>query len=169
MIAESEFADHHTSQTAAGTSSAEWTLSTVRCCPAKLAAAPSSSTADDRTAKGAVKEVIAFVTFSIALSSPEATSSTRPPEIATPGGTGRRWRAASPSPTAFDPKSDVSRALLRGTTLFTRVPRPHRHHHQREHGRRQRFARLLRGCQRPLGCSIRAPRSQHVKAGHHCR
>src|SRR3954454_11555536 len=161
-MAESEFADHQTSRTAAGTSSAEWTLSTVRCCPAKLAAAPSSSTADDRTAKGAVKEVIAFVTFSIALSSPEATASTKSPDSATPGGTGRRWRAASPSPTAFDPKSDVSRALLRVAIFFTRAPKPHRHHHQREHGCRWLFARLLRGCQPHLGCLLRVPRPQHV-------
>ena len=46
---------------------------------------------------------MAFATFSIALSSPEATASTRSPDSATPGGTGRPWRAASPSPTAFDP------------------------------------------------------------------
>src|SRR6266516_2030199 len=52
-MAESEFADHQTSRTTPGTSAAEWTLSTVRCCPAKLAAALSSSTADDRTANGA--------------------------------------------------------------------------------------------------------------------
>ncbi len=121
-MAESEFADHQTSRTAPGTSAAEWTLSTVRCWPAKLAAAPSSSTADDRTANGAGKAAMAFATFSIALSSPEATASTRSPESATPGGTGRPWRAASPSPTAFDPKSDVSRALLKGTTFFTRAP-----------------------------------------------
>lgn len=102
-MAESEFADHQTSRTAPGTSAAEWTLSTVRCWPAKLAAAPSSSTADDRTANGGGKAAMAFATFSMALSSPEATASTRSPESATPGGTARPWRAASPSPTAFDP------------------------------------------------------------------
>src|SRR6266704_3459163 len=69
-MAESEFADHQTSRTAAGTSPAEWTLSTVRCWPAKLVAAPSSSTADDRTANGAGKEAMALVTFSMAFSSP---------------------------------------------------------------------------------------------------
>src|SRR4029079_4383681 len=147
-MSELEFADHHTSREASGTSCAEWTLSTVRCCPAKLAAAPSSSTADDRTANGAAKEAIAFATFSIAFSSPEATASTRSPDSATPGGTGRLLRAASPSPTAFDPKSDVSCALLRGTTFFTRAPRLPRHRHQREHGRHWKFARSLRGCQR---------------------
>src|SRR6185503_13579262 len=116
---ESEFADHQTSRTAPGTSATEWTLSTVRCCPAKLAAAPSSSTADERTANGADKAATAFATFSIALSSSEATASTRSPESATPGGTGRPWRAASPSPTAFDPKSEHSRAFVNGTTFFT--------------------------------------------------
>src|SRR5215831_11969157 len=117
-MAESEFADHQTSRTAPATSATEWTLSTVRCWPAKLAAAPSSSTADDRTANGGGKAAMAFVSFSIALSSPEATASTKSPDIATPGGTGRPWRAASPSPTALDPKSDLSLALVNGTTFF---------------------------------------------------
>src|SRR5262252_793702 len=121
-MAESEFADHQTSRTALGTSVAEWTLSRVRCWPAKLAAALSSSTADDRTANGGDKEAMAFANFSIALSSPEATASTKSPDSATPGGTGRPWRAASPSPTAFDPKTDVSRAFANGTTFFTRAP-----------------------------------------------
>ena len=102
-MAESEFADHQTSRTAPGTSAAEWTLSTVRCCPAKLAEAPSSSTAEERTAKGGGRPAMASATFSIAFSSPDATASTRSPDSATPGGTGRPWRAASPRPTAFDP------------------------------------------------------------------
>src|SRR5438034_456757 len=93
-MAESEFADHQTSRTALGTSLIEWTFSKVRCCPAKLAAALSSSIADDRTANGAGNPAIALVTFSIALSSPEATASTRSLESATPGGTGKPWRAA---------------------------------------------------------------------------
>src|SRR5438034_8858140 len=121
-MAESEFADHQTSRTAPGTSAAEWTLSTVRCWPAKLAAAPSSSTADDRTANGGGKAAMAFATFSTALSAPDATASTKSPERATPGGTGRPWRAASPSPTALDPYSEVSRAFVKGTTFFTRAP-----------------------------------------------
>src|SRR5512143_723283 len=102
-MAESEFADHQTSRTAPGTSAAEWTLSKVRCWPAKLDAALSSSTADDRTANGGGKAAMAVATCLMALSSPEATASTKLPESATPGGTGRPWRAASPSPTAFDP------------------------------------------------------------------
>src|SRR5262245_9462156 len=118
-MAESEFADHQTSRTAPGTSAAECTLSRVRCCPAKLAAAPSSSTADERTAKGGFRSAMAFATFSMAVLSPEATASTRSPDSATPGGTGRPWRAASPSPTALDPKSDFSFAFLKGTTFFT--------------------------------------------------
>src|SRR5260370_40769040 len=65
-MAESEFADHQTSRTASGTSATEWTLSTVRCCPAKLAAAPSSSMADERTANGADNAATAFATFSVA-------------------------------------------------------------------------------------------------------
>src|SRR6185369_16235043 len=118
-MAESEFADHQTSRTAPGTSAAEWTLSKVRCWPAKLAAAPSSSTADDRTANGGDNAAMAFATFSIAFSSPEATASTKSPERATPGGIGRHWRAASPSPTAFDPYRDLSLAFANGTTFFT--------------------------------------------------
>src|SRR5215470_4733971 len=113
VIAESEFADHQTSRTAPGTSSAEWTLSRVRCWPAKLAAVLSSSTADDRTANGGGKAPMVFTSFSMALSSPES---------ATPGGTGRPWRAASPSPTAFDPNSDLSQAFMKGTTFFTSTP-----------------------------------------------
>src|SRR5215831_20698526 len=118
-MAESELADHQTSRTAEGTSAAEWTFSTVRCWPAKLAAALSSSTADERTANGGRKAAMAFATFSIALSSPYATASTKSPDSATPGGTGRPWRAASPSPTALDPKSDLSLAFVKGTTFFT--------------------------------------------------
>src|SRR5215472_8849514 len=118
-MADSEFADHQTSRTASGTSAAECTLSTVRCWPAKLAAALSSSTADDRTANGGVKASIASASFSVALSSWDATASTKSPDNATPGGTGRPWRAASPSPTALDPNSDLSRAFENGTTFFT--------------------------------------------------
>src|SRR5262245_19343851 len=121
-MAESEFADHQTSRTAPETSAAECTFSRVRCCPAKLAAAPSSSTADERTANGGDNGAIALATFSIAVLSPEATASTRSPDSATPGGTGRPWRAASPSPTALDPNSDLSLALLKGTALFTVTP-----------------------------------------------
>src|SRR5512143_47827 len=123
-MAESEFADHHTSRTAPGTSAAECTLRRVRCWPAKLADAPSSSTADERTANGGGNAVMALATFSMATSSPEATASTRSPDNATPGGTGRPWRAASPSPTALDPNSDLSLAFLKGTTFFTVAPSP---------------------------------------------
>src|SRR5262249_16065706 len=55
----------------------------------------------------------------MALLSPEATASTKSPDSATPGGTGRPWRVASPSPTALDPKSDLSLAFVNGTTFFT--------------------------------------------------
>ena len=68
-MAESEFADHQTSRTAPGTSAAECTLSTVRCWPAKLAEAPSSSTAEERTAKGGGSSAMACASFSMALSS----------------------------------------------------------------------------------------------------
>src|SRR5262249_62399785 len=79
VMAESEFADHQTSRTAPGTSVAEWTLSTVRCWPAKLAAALSSSTADDRTANGGGNAAMAFANFSIALSFPQAPASAQSP------------------------------------------------------------------------------------------
>src|SRR5262249_40019719 len=104
------------------------TLSRVRCCPAKLAAAPSSSTADERTANGADREAMAFATFSMAVLSPEATASTRSPGNATPGGTGRPWRPASPSPPALDPHSDLSLAFWKGTAFFTVTPSPEHGH-----------------------------------------
>src|SRR6516164_7005261 len=146
-MAESEFADHQTSRTAPGTSVAEWTFSSVRCWPAKLAAMLSSSTADDRTANGGGNAAMAFASFSMALSSPEAMASTRSPESATPGGTGRPWRVASPSPMALDPNSDRSVALLNGTAffIFTQVRLLRRHHRQRGRGHRRQFVLLLRG------------------------
>ena len=118
VIAESEFADHQISPSAAGTSSTDGTLSSVRCWPAKLASAPSSSAADERTASGAGSDCTAFITRAIVRSSPLATASTTGPESATPGGTGRPARSASPSPTAFDPKTAVSVAFSSGTTSF---------------------------------------------------
>src|SRR5262249_2123366 len=71
---------------------------------------------------------MAFATFSMAVLSPEATASTRSPDNATPGGTGRPWRAASPSPTALDPNSDLSLAFLKGTAFFTVTPSPEHGH-----------------------------------------
>ena len=62
---------------------------------------------------------MAFASFSMALSSPEAMASTKSPESATPGGTGRPRRVASPSPAALDPNSDLSQAFVKGTTFFT--------------------------------------------------
>src|SRR4029450_7579560 len=103
-------------------------LSRVRCCPAKLAAAPSSSTADERTANGGDSGATALATFSMAVSSPEATASTRSPATPPPGGTGRPCRPASPSPTALDPNSDLSLAFLKGTAFFTATPSPEHGH-----------------------------------------
>ncbi len=103
VIAESELADHQISRSASGTASTPGTFSSVRCCPAKLASAPSSSTADDRTASGEPSGRTSSATASIAARSPPATASTTAPESATPGGRGSPERAASPSPTAFEP------------------------------------------------------------------
>src|SRR5215211_4892191 len=122
VIAESEFADHQISFSAASTSSEEGTLSRVRCWPAKLASAPSSSAAEERTASGQGRDAIDFLTCSIALSSPDATSSTIPPARATPGGSGIPPRAASPRPTAFEPKSESSSAFSSGTTASNSEP-----------------------------------------------
>ncbi len=116
MIAESELADHQTSRTAPGTSPAACTFSTVRCWPAKLAVVPSSSTADERTAKGGASAEMASASLATAFASSAAMASTRSPDSATPGGTARPWRSASPRPTAFEPKSAVSRAFANGTT-----------------------------------------------------
>src|SRR6476620_2890022 len=89
VIAESELADHQTSHTAAVTSAAEGTLRSVMCWPAKLASAPSSPTADERTANGVGSSRTDSVTSLAASASPEATASTTGPDSATPGGTGR--------------------------------------------------------------------------------
>ena len=83
-------------------------MSSVRCWPAKLASAPSSSTADERTANGPPNGRAAAATCSTASSCPPATASTIGPERATPGGTGRPSRSACPRPTAFEPKTAVS-------------------------------------------------------------
>ena len=120
-MAESELADHQISRSAEGTSSADGTLSKVRCWPAKLASAPSSSTADERTASGPWSGRTSFATCSIACSSSLATASTIGPDSATPGGTGSPARAASPRPTALEPKTEVSRAFARATSSFTRA------------------------------------------------
>ena len=102
-MAESELADHQISRSADGTSSIVGTLSSVRCCPAKLAPSPSSSTAEERTASGVRRSRIAASTRSIVAASSPATASTTGPASATPGGTGRPSRMASPRPTAFEP------------------------------------------------------------------
>src|SRR5580700_10320259 len=103
-MAESEFADHQISFNAELNSSDDGTFSSVRCCPAKLASAPSSSTADERTAKGPPSDLTHLETSLIARCSPAATASTMEPASATPGGTGRPSRIACPRPTAFEPK-----------------------------------------------------------------
>jgi hypothetical protein len=120
VIAESELADHQICRTAAATSSIDGTLSSVRCWPAKLASAPSSSTADDRTASGTGSSRAAASTCAIASSLPDATSSTMSPESAMPGGIGSPARAAVPSPVALAPKRASSRASTSGTTSTTR-------------------------------------------------
>src|SRR5574337_1031288 len=70
VIAESEFADHQILLNAELTSSADGTLSNVRFCPAKLAAAPSSSMADERTASGPPSGLTHLATSLIADCSP---------------------------------------------------------------------------------------------------
>src|SRR6266516_8130175 len=89
VIAESEFANHQILLNAELTSSADGTLSNVKCCPAKLAMALSSSIADERTASGPPSGLTHLAISLIADRSPAATASTIAPESATPGGTGR--------------------------------------------------------------------------------
>src|SRR4030095_8095988 len=103
-MAESEFADHQILLNAELSASTDGTFSSVRCCPAKLAAAPSSSIADERTASGRPSGPAHLTTCFSADRSPAATASTIDPESATQGGTGRPSRIACPSPTAFEPK-----------------------------------------------------------------
>ncbi len=68
------------------------------CCPAKLAPALSSPTADDRTARGAGSSPTAASRAATVATSPEAMESTSGPGRATPGGTGSPARRASPRP-----------------------------------------------------------------------
>src|SRR5262249_48130248 len=119
VIAESEQADHQISRSACGSSSAERTFRSVRCWPAKLASAPSSSTAEERTASGPPSGRTVSTTVAIASSSSEATASTSGPASAKPGGTGRPSRTASPSPTAFDPNTEVSETSASGIRSLT--------------------------------------------------
>src|SRR5690242_17966357 len=144
-MAESEFADHHTSVTAELTCSDDETLSNVKCWPAKLALAPSSPTADDRTASGARSGRTAAPTCSIALSSPLATASAIVPDSAMPGGSGKPPRAASPSPTAFEPKTEWSRASWSETTPVTLLPSLHRRRRRRALALRREYGRSRRG------------------------
>ena len=136
VIAESEFADHQISRTAALRSSTDGTLSSVRCWPAKLASAPSSSAADDRTASGPFSGRANAVSCSMAASFPAATSSTNAPESASPGGEGSPARAAAPSPVAFAPKRESSSASASGTISVTCRPSLH--------PRRRRLERVSR-------------------------
>jgi Short repeat of unknown function (DUF308) len=95
VIAESEFADHQISRIAAGRSPTSGTLSSVRCWPAKLASALSSSTADERTASGPASGRAAAMSCSMARCCPAATALTIEPDSAIPGGTGSPLRTAA--------------------------------------------------------------------------
>src|SRR3954451_20444251 len=88
VMAESELADHQISRTASATPAAWGTFNTVWCCPAKLAAALSSSTHDDRTASGTGNDDTNDNSADHASASLAATRSTNAPDSATPGGTG---------------------------------------------------------------------------------
>ena len=169
VITESEFADHQISLSAALRSSDDATLSNVRCWPAKLASAPSSSTADERTASGPGSDRTDLVTCLSARSSPHATASTTEPHSATPGGTGNPARMASPSPTAFAPKSDSSRAFSSGTTGFIRGPGPHRRRRRPAPLRRRECDQSRLAFRPRRGCRTHAPRSPSATAVRRCR
>src|SRR5438093_13715459 len=111
VIAESEFADHQISLNAELTSSADGTLSNVRCCPAKLAPALSSSIADERTANGPPSGLTHLAISLLADHSPAAAASTITPESTTPGGTATPSRIACPNPTAYKQKSATPTAI----------------------------------------------------------
>ena len=165
VIAESEFADHQISRMAARRSSTEGTLSSVRCWPAKLASAPSSSAADERTASGPASERAAVMSCSRACSSPAATASTKEPESAMPGGIGKPARAAAPSPVAFAPKSESSSASGSATTSVTRNPLLHRHRRPLVYACHRGFGQSRRASRRRREYRTHAPRLLNVRAG----
>ena len=169
VIAESEFADHQISLTAALTSSTDGTLSNVRCWPAKLASAPSSSAADERTASGAASDWAALITSLIACSWPAATASTIAPDSAIPGGIGSPLRAAAPNPVAFAPNRASSCASASGTTSVTPGPSLRRHRRRRARASRRQCDRLRCACRRRRECRIRARRSPSATAALRCR
>ena len=168
-MAESEFADHQISRTAELTSADDGTLSNVRCWPAKLASAPSSSTADERTASGACNGWTDFKTRSMARSSPEATASTIAPESATPGGTESPFLSASPNPTALEPKIAVSVAFERGTTSFTPALPLRRRFRRPVPASRRQCVPSHHGSRPRLGCRTHAQRSPNGRGGRRCR
>ena len=81
------------------------TLSFVACCPAKLASAESSPTADDRTASRASGTCADPSSASTAAASPAAARSTNAAPSAAPGGTGSPARSAAPRLTALPPNA----------------------------------------------------------------
>src|SRR5262245_9860240 len=101
------------------------TLSTLRCCPAKLDCAPSSPSAEDRTAAGPSAPRPA-TTLSLAAESPCTTRSTSSGESASPGGTGRPARRARPSSSALPPYASVSTSCS-SSIMASRGPGQHLH------------------------------------------
>ena len=92
------------------------------------------------------------------------------PDSATPGGSGRPSRAASPSPTAFDPKIDVvARLDQRDDACSRRAPSPSRRHRRRARARRRRCDRSPRACRPRPGSRTRARRSPRARAARRCR
>ena len=152
-------------------SSPDGTLSSVRCWPAKLASAPSSSTADERTASGpAERPDRARRPARSRLPSPRATASTIGPDERDAGRDrqarpGRLARARPPS--SRRPTSSCASAS--GTTSLTRAPSPRRRRRRRARARRRRSARSPRASRPRRGCRTRARRSPSARAGRRCR
>ena len=92
------------------------------------------------------------------------------PDSATPGGTGRPSRIASPSPTAFDPKTDdVARLRERDDLLHAEDRDFAGGRRRRARACRRRCGRSPRACRRHPGCRTRARRSPSARAGRRCR
>ena len=152
-------------------SSADGTLSSVRCWPAKLARRRPRRppTSARRAAPPSGRTSLRHAARSPAPRR-AATASTTSPESATPGGSGRPGARRLPSPMAFDAEAASRRAPRRaGRRPFTRAPSLRPRRRRRGRARRRGSARSPRACRPRRGCRTRARRSPSARAGRRCR
>ncbi len=146
------------------------TLSRVRCWPAKLASAPSSSTADERTASGACRGRDRLGDLWRWPAPPRGDGlddrTRRGRRRAGRGGRPARRRPARPPSSRRPP---CSRALARGTTSFTRARLLRPRLRRPGPASRRRCARSPRASRRRRGCRTHGPRWPSGRAGRRCR